>query len=214
MSTLGSLPLCRGGKEVLLVIFKCLEPLIETSEAMPLPTPGPEGGGFLGVERAWGLSLRAGLGGLYLESPSSLAAEPYHSSSWRGGHGGGMEPGPLLTGAQDIPPLIWRADHPTSGNLTTSGAGVGRGEASFSLSFQMFGKSIEGKKGWGEGPQRRARNTTREHSQRGTHRVREASRQPRRPGPLALRTTDSGCPMGTPATLQPRHYPIPFIHHG
>lgn len=35
--------LCRGSKEVALVIFKCLEPLIETSEAVAPATPRPLG---------------------------------------------------------------------------------------------------------------------------------------------------------------------------
>ena len=63
-----------------------------------------------------------------------------------GDSGPGVGPGPLLAGTQDSPPLIWRTEHPTSGNLTTSGAG---GEASFSLFFQMFGKSIEKERGGG-----------------------------------------------------------------
>lgn len=40
----------KGGKEVFLVIFKCLAPLIETSKAVPLPRPPWD---FPGVEGSW-----------------------------------------------------------------------------------------------------------------------------------------------------------------
>lgn len=88
-----------------------------------------------------------------------------------------MRAGPFLAGTQDIPPLIWRAEHPTSGNLTISGAG---GEASFSLFFQMFGKSIEKERGGG-GSTETSQKYHKEKTDRRGHTKRElgAARSPR-----------------------------------
>lgn len=122
--------LCRGGgKEVFFVIFKRLEPLIQTSEAMPPSTPRA-----LGISQAWswGWTLSGGftwvLPGCPRRPPAGLRPlshpDTQHHGEGDGSPGAGL--GPLLAGTQDIPPLIWRAEHPTSGNLTTSGAGGGK----------------------------------------------------------------------------------------
>ena len=105
--------------------------------------------------------------------PSGLPAEPRSPLIpslrllVRGDSGPGAGPGPLLAGTQDSPPLIWRAEHPTSGNLTTSGAG---GEASFSLFFQMFGKSIEKERSRGGSSETSQKYHKRRRQTGGTHR--------------------------------------------
>lgn len=137
--------------------------------------------------------------GLYLDAPNVplLSPGPSHPVTQPHGEGNsspGTGLGPLLAGTQDIPPLIWRAEHPTSGNLTTSGAG---GEASFSLFFQMFGKSIKKERGGGGSSETSQKYHKRRRQTEGDT-ERETSGRPHHPDLLTLRTTDSGHPRGLP----------------
>lgn len=183
-----------GGKGVLLVIFRCLEPLIETSEAVLHPsTPRRE---FLGPGPGERIHRDLHLGSplVYLLSPGR--SDPVTHPHGEGESSGEMGPGPPLAGTQEIPPLIWRTEHPTSGNLTTSGAGEG-GQV-FHFPSRCLAKVLRKKRGGGR-VHRDEPEIPQEKTGRGGHTERKAPGPPHCPGRLALRTTDSGCPGGRQA---------------
>lgn len=125
---------------------------------------------------------------------SDPVTRPHQEGESSGTDGAGSPPPSWNTGnasphLEDRTPHIWKSD-----NIRCWGGG-----ASFSLSFQMFGKSIEKKRGRGR-VHRDKPEIPQEKTARGGHTEREALGRPHCPGPMALKTTDSGCPTGTPAT--------------
>lgn len=142
--------LCRGSKEVALVIFKCLEPLIETSEAVAPATPRPLGmcpGVELGRSPRGSTCPLPGRPHRHLLGPG--LSHPVAQPPGDGDSSPEMGPGPSWLGH--------RTSLPSSGGQNTLHLESDNircwGEASFSLFFQMFGKTIEKERG-GEGPQR------------------------------------------------------------
>lgn len=137
-NTLGSVPcqesvLGRGeaGEGGVPVIFKCLEPLIETS-GRHLPSTGPWD--FLKCSEALGVELEEASPHLGAPGLFCGAQVPSHPVIWALVEGeqwarGGAAGPPCWNTGRSSPHLEDRT--PTSGNLTTSGAG---GEASLSLS--------------------------------------------------------------------------------
>lgn len=204
---------------MLLVIFKCLEPLIETSEAMPSPLQAP--GGIPACGEGLGPvpegRIYEGKGALPGVPPSVFLLSPGLSDPITHPHGEGdssrgMGSGPLLAETQDILPLIWRAEHPTSGNLTTSGAG---GRQVFHFSSRCLARVLR-KKGVGGG--------STETSQKYHKRTQpEGDTQRERPlgspiaqahWPLRQLTLDVPWGLQPPTATAKDVTQSPFIHHG
>lgn len=184
-----------------------------------LPSPGPGGNSRVwrgAGARAWRQDLW-GEGGFTWSPPSIFLLSPSPSDPTTHSHGEGDSSrgtgsGPLLAETQDILPLIWRAEHPTSGNLTTSGAG---GRQVFHFPSRCLARVLR-KKGVGGG--------STETSQKYHKRTQpEGDTQRERPlgspiaqahWPLRQLTLDVPWGLRPPTATAKDITQSPFIHHG